>query len=136
VGEEADAALVLGYGTAKGGVMPIRQVPPDQLPPSEEDARPLIPDPRTGKPARSRLDETTLRDIATELGGTYVHSDGEADMRELAAEVTRAAYADLEPVDPDRELRWMWALALLALGLVELALGYRRFVVAGRELQP
>lgn len=135
VGDEVDTALVLGYGTTEGGVMPIRQVPPDQLPPAQEDAGPLIPDRDSGKPARSRLDEPTLRDVAEELGGSYVLSDGEADMRQVAAEVTRAAYAGLDPVDPDRELRWAWALLLLALGLLELAAGVRSSVRAHRELR-
>lgn len=135
VGEKASAAVVIGYGTASGGVMPIRQVPPDQLPPPEEDADPLIPDPRTGKPAKSKLDEGTLEQIADELGGTYVHSGEGSDMRQVADAVTKDAYGGLPPIDPDREVRWIWALALLALGLVELAAGFRLFVVANRELR-
>jgi Ca-activated chloride channel family protein len=133
VGERVTAALVLGYGSIEGGVMPVARVALGQQPPAPTRAAPLITVRETGEPARSRLDEDNLRSIAGELGAEFVHSEGTQDMAALAAELERAAYADLEPGQPERELRWVWAILLIGLVLPELRTGWRGFHAARRE---
>ncbi len=133
VGEQVEAAVVIGYGTDEGGMMPLEQVAVDEQPPSEADAGPLVIDANTGQPALSRRDSDNLLTISRELGAAYVEADGTQDMAQVAATLQSAAYADLEPGEPERELRWLWALLLLLLVLPELRLGWRRYLEVRRE---
>ena len=139
-----DGGLVLGYGTRAGARMPLLEETSgsegDQTDnagpsPSAGDTTPteFVIDTRTGEPAVSRIDETNLQTIADELGGTYVHRRGPGGMEQLAAGLRGAALDDLEPVPPQRQVTWLWALLLLALALAELRLGWRGYVEARRE---
>jgi Ca-activated chloride channel family protein len=132
VGERVQAAVVLGYGTAEGGVMPVRRLDVDGGNAREVAAGPLVPDPLTAAPAVSRLDPGTLQQVADQLGGTYVHPDGSQDLADTAAALSAAAYADLSPTEPRRELRWVWALLLLLLTVPELLTSWRGFLEARR----
>lgn len=58
-----DGAMVLGYGSTDGGVM-AQRVDSDEL---------VV---RNGSPQLSRIDEANLRDIASQLGGDYLHRTG------------------------------------------------------------
>ena len=136
VGDRVRAALVLGYGSAEGGVMPLVRVAVDQQPPAAAQAAPLVTVRETGEPALSRFDEDNLRTIADEVDAELVHSDGTLDVTALADALEQAAYADLEPGRPERELRWVWAVLLLALVLPELRLGWRGYLAARREARP
>ena len=133
LGRSVRAGVVLGYGSEKGGVMPLDRVDVGETPPPPDQVANVVTVGDTGEPARSRLDAANLQQIAKELGGTYVHSDGDADMARLAAGLEAAAYADLEPSVPEREIRWLWALLLLLLALPELRTGWRRYLEARRE---
>jgi Ca-activated chloride channel family protein len=133
VGERVQAAVVLGYGTADGGVMPVRRLDVDGDNAEKVAAGPLVTDPLTAAPAVSRLDPAHLQQVADELGGAYVHPDDGQELADTAAALVAAAYADLGPTEPERELRWVWALLLLLLALPELLTGWRAFLEARRE---
>ena len=133
LGEAVQAGLVLGYGTEAGGVMPLERVDVDQAPPAPDQAGQVVTVGDTNEPARSRLDEDNLRAIAEELGATYVHSDGGPDIQRVAEELEEAAYADLQPGEPRREIRWLWALLLAVLVLPELRAGWRQYLEARQE---
>ncbi len=133
VGERILSGVVLGYGTAKGGVMPLERVPVDEPAPSRQEiGYAVITDPATGAPARSRLDEANLDTVAYQLGATYFRAGGSQDMAAVAAQLEAAAVATLDPGEPQRELRWVWALALLLLLLPELRRGWRMYWQARR----
>jgi Ca-activated chloride channel family protein len=127
------ASAVLGYGTSEGGVMPLVRVDPQTVPPAPARAGLLVPDVSTGRPAVSRSSPEDLATIADELGGAYVPCDGSQDMVAVAAALQRAAYDDLEPVQPARQLGWVWGLVLLLLVLPELRAGWRQWLEARRE---
>jgi Ca-activated chloride channel homolog len=120
-----DAGVVLGYGTASGGLMP------------RPDSSGWVPDPATGEPAVSRLDRANLRAIAAEMDVAYL---GRARGESLASTVAgwEAAVGErLREVSADesarRELGWLFALALLGVVLVDLRLQWRRLLAAARE---
>ena len=133
IADRVRAAVVLGYGSAEGGVMPLDRVAVDQQPPAAAQAAPLVTVRETGRPALSRLDEDNLRAIADQIGAAFVHRDGTQDVAAVGDALERAAYAELEPGRPERELRWLWAVLLLALVLPELRTGWRGFLAARRE---
>ncbi len=118
-----DAALVLGYGTADGGRMPL----PDGG---------LVTDPATGAPALSRRDDAALARVADQLGGGFrprTGSDADPTLDAAAERLRGAAYADLAPPSPGRQVAWAWGLLVLLLALLELRLGWRRWLEAGHE---
>ncbi|MBJ7357256.1 VWA domain-containing protein [Nocardioides sp.] len=119
------AAVVLGYGTAEGAPMPLDRVELDETPPPAATPGAVVTVPETGEVALSRLDEGNLRLIADELDATYHPPGQDRSMAAVAAELAERAYADLEPGRPERELRWLWALLVIALALPELRTGWR-----------
>ena len=66
VGELVQAAVVLGYGTPEGGVMPLRRLDADGGNARDVAAGPLVTDPQTAAPAVSRLDAGNLQQVARE----------------------------------------------------------------------
>lgn len=118
-----DAGVVLGYGTAEGGRMPL----PGGAGPT------FVPDARTGQPALSRLDGDALRTIADEVDVPYVHRTGRGGMADVADDLRRAALADVPPAAPERQVGWLWGLLLLGLTLPELRRGWRAWLEARRE---
>lgn len=136
VGGSVGAAVILGYGTAEGGLMPLERVEVDAKPPTAAQVgRAVLTDRETGEPALSRRDDENLQDIAAELDAPYVAADGTHDLAQVAADLEATAYADLEPAEPERELRWLWALLLLLLVLADLRRGWRGWLEARREVR-
>jgi Ca-activated chloride channel family protein len=131
VGQRISSGVVLGYGTVQGGVMPVERVPVDQPAPAREDVA-VISNLATGAPVRSRLDPENLDKVAYQLGAAYAQGDGTHDMAAVATELEAVALATLEPGEPERELRWFWALVLLLLLLPELRRGWRMYWQARR----
>lgn len=126
------AAVVLGYGTTDGGPIPLRRLDLDEPPPPAADPGPVVTVAETGEVAISRLDEANLQLIADELDATYHPPSETRSLAEVAAELAERAYADLEPGRPQRELRWLWALLVIALALPELRTGWRLWL-SGRQ---
>ncbi len=126
------ASVVLGYGTRRGGVMPLVRVAPGVAPPAPADAGYLVPDSTTGQAAVSRSSPANLSTIADQLGGRYVSCDGSQDMAAVAEALQSEAYADLAPVGAARQLGWLWGLLLLLLVLPELRAGWRHWLEARR----
>ena len=133
IADRIDAGVVLGFGTVAGGVMPLERVPVGEAPPPADAPGRVITVSGTGADAVSHLDPANLGLIAGQLGVAYVPADASLDLPALAASLENAAYADLPPVEPERELRWLWALLVLALALPELRLGWRALVESLRE---
>jgi len=126
---DVDAGLVLGYGTASGGRMP-----------ADEDRREAgwIQDVRTGRDARSRLDEDNLREVADELGVPYLHRTAPGGLDSVAATWSQR-FRDSDPTPGGEvpvavELTWVLALALLALTSIDLRRYWRRLLAARRSL--
>ena len=127
------AAVVLGYGTPEGGVMPLTRVDPGAAPPDPARAGPLVPDVTTGAPAVSHSSPTELEALAATTEGRYVPCDGSQDMALVATALQRDAYADLPPVRAARQLGWLWGLLLLLFAVPELRAGWRQWLEARRE---
>ncbi|WP_148234389.1 VWA domain-containing protein [Cellulomonas flavigena] len=108
VAELVDGGAVLGYGTAEGA--PMRRfdgtVDPDA---------PYIPDPDDpSRPALSYADETTLREVAAELGVPYVHRDGPSPTADLVAGLDPEAVAADGRSDVATRRHLVWPFALVA----------------------
>lgn len=73
-----DGGAVLGYGTPEGGKMLVYNG-------TDNNGTDFIPDPSTGKPAISTIDENTLRTIAQQLGVPYLHRTEPASMKDLVS---------------------------------------------------
>lgn len=113
-------ALVLGYGTPEGATMSIRPGA-DQL--VERD----------GVAQLSRIDETALRRIAAQVGGTYVHrvSPGELPLWRTPIGDVGQASGVLPPPPPS----WWLGLAAVVLLLADLLVSVRRAAQARREFR-
>ena len=124
-----DAGLVLGYGTDAGARMPLDEEKPGDT---------WVQDPRGGD-AVSRIDEANLRVVADQLGVPYLHRTAPGGLDEVAAGWTDRfqepdpAY-DGADVPVAHELYWIFALALLALVLVDLRRYWQRLLGARRSL--
>lgn len=124
-----DAGVVLGYGTKRGGRMPM-------------DAKHLdlgwVEDVTTGRPALSRLDEVNLRLVAGEMGIGYVHRRSPGGLEGVAA-AWEQSFSERPEESGDEapakvELVWMMALALMLVALLDLRQHWRRFWQTRREL--
>ncbi len=113
-------ARVWGYGTEEGGRMTLRP-----------DTDQLVE--RDGVPQLSMINETTLRQIADDLGGTYDHrtSPGGLDFWSDGA-----GAATGETGTPDYSLAWLLALAAGAVLAVDGWFTLRKTRDARREVSP
>ena len=67
-----DNAVVIGVGSAEGGKVPLTQVGVKAMD-TQDNAGQWVKDPATGEDGISKLDEASLKSIADELSGTYIH---------------------------------------------------------------
>ncbi|NPC95208.1 VWA domain-containing protein [Nocardioides sp. zg-DK7169] len=116
VADLVDEAWVLGYGTRDGGVMPVA--------PGASD---LVS--WDGVEQRSVLDEGTLRGMADELRGSYVHRTGGEALPDLA----RPAGSAVREVVPGAEYYWLVAVGLVPLLLGHLVVAVRRWRTVKEE---
>ena len=77
-----DGGAVLGYGTENGGHM------------SDGRYHSYVTDPETWQPAVSRIDETSLRSIASDIGIEYIHMNVKQNVSAVCAGI-RAASSDV-----------------------------------------
>ena len=140
IGTRVRTALVLGYGSVEGGVMPLARVAVDQQPPAAAEARSRWSPPReTGEPALSRLDEGQPEARSpTRSGRSSVLSRRHAGLRRGRGRAGAGGVRrPRSRAEPERELRWVWAILLLALfALLELRSGWREDLAARREGRP
>lgn len=111
-----DEAWVLGYGTAGGGRMPVA--------PGDEQ---LVT--RGGVDQLSRMDEQALHTIADDLGGTYLHRGGGADLPDVAVSTARE-----REVVPGAEYYWIAALVVAPAALLQVFLAVRRWRAVKEEM--
>lgn len=103
-----DGGAVLGYGTEEGGRM-LRYT--GTWPPKDDD---WIVDPATGEPAISTLDEGQLRQVADDLGISYIHRVDDSSLESVIEGI------DIETLASDGRrdtvvhtgVYWVGALAL------------------------
>lgn len=115
-----DDALVLGYGTAEGGVMAMRV-----------DTDELVT--RDGVAQRSMIDESRLRGIAEELGGTYLHRAAPGPLTGWVP--SHAGLGTGAGGDPGFGVGWLLALAAAAVLGVDVAVVARRARLAWEEVR-
>lgn len=114
---------VLGYGTDAGGPIPQGWIDGNKV---------YFSDPATNAPANSAIDESRLKQIASDLGVPYLH-------RAAGQSITPAVPA-VESASPEsdddlhgskfverRELYWIFSLLASVLVLVEIVLTIREF---------
>lgn len=111
-----DGGAVLGYGTAAGGKM------------RESSYSSYLKDPETGQDAVSVMDETSLRQIASDLGLEYIHMESRANVEYLVAAIKGSAsdiVGEGKSVNYE-DTYYYYAYPLLVLLLLELVLFIRR----------
>lgn len=126
--EHLGAALVLGYGTEQGGAM--RQRAP--WVPDQSEA-PYLTDVRTGEQIISRLDPVALQRLADQLGGQYEQRSAPGPV--AGTDALRSVSTQLdspEEIVGYRDIHWMFAIPLLCLTLLELAVVARRLSAVPR----
>jgi len=114
VGERIAGGAVLGYGTTEGATMRVW----DASGPTEDD----VMDARTGAPAVSVVDRSTLRELANELDVPLLDRTAGDPLDEALTGIDR----DGERTTPGRvpvhqDLGWWWAYPLLGLVWWEVA---------------
>lgn len=111
-----DGGAVLGYGTAAGGHM--RSYDGEEGTGAGTDAPYITDDSKPGSPpAVSRIDETTLRRVADDLGVPYAHRTGPSPMTPLVADidVQELAGDGRREVHTYRDVYWPAAVVLAGL---------------------
>lgn len=107
------AGAVLGYGTAEGGRM-------RETTSSFSTAAPTyIQDRSTGQDARSKIDETALQTIATQLGVGYQHRTAATPVSPAAVEATTMQASTTNDVERAFDLYWIFAIAAFLLLLAD-----------------
>ncbi|QIX26242.1 VWA domain-containing protein [Nocardioides sp. JQ2195] len=125
--EVVDAGIVLGYGTEAGGKM-LRYEDPDYASDS------YVHD-ENYDDALSRLDQENLEKVASEMGVDYQHREEPGGLDTWADGIDHDFTPDDDDVVAQHEVYWMFALGLFGLALVELAIGWRGFHQARREMK-
>jgi Ca-activated chloride channel homolog len=121
-----DGGAVLGYGTTKGGLMPLDE---------DRPAKGWVIDSATGTAALSRYDAANLGKVAQELGVPYLHRTSPDGLAELTdGWQTFATDADDVDVRAELDLTWALALALVLCGVLDLRQHWRGLWQARREL--
>ncbi|MFK4790788.1 VWA domain-containing protein [Microbacterium sp. ZW T5_56] len=108
-----DGGRVLGYGTAEGGPMKITTGRADGEDPGYIEYE--------GANAMSVIDETTLKQIGTDLGLEYEHRTADAEISLPDAPQSSTNYAEAGSTGNVTELFWIFALAVVGLLAFELA---------------
>lgn len=113
--EEGIGVHTVGVGTDQGSRM--------TMPPGTYQLGGPVLD-RSGAPGTSRLDEPLLRRVAERGGGRYAHTDREADLRALEADLAQAPTPEPSPGDDAPpwaryDLPFLLALAAAALVLLD-----------------
>lgn len=142
-----DAGAVLGYGTAQGG--PMREnnpeifvddqydelysdpnAPPSTPPQPDPSASPTEPpyliDPATSQPAISKIDETVLKKIASDLGVGYQHRAPGSSPTLPDVGNRLGEQVEVKKLSIAERLYWIPAIAAFLLLAWELFIGWRQ----------
>ena len=110
-----DAGAVLGYGTEDGGKM-------------KDTYGGYIQDYETGKDAISKIDEESLKKIASEMDIDYIHMNSTANVKYLVESIKNGSSLTVEKADSVsyEDTYYIYAAILLALLVLEVVLFIRR----------
>ncbi|PJM72821.1 hypothetical protein CS006_09425 [Bifidobacterium primatium] len=104
----ADDAVAVGVGSTKGGRIP--QI--DSTGAIRSDK--FVTDPTTKQPGVSMLDEKSLKTIADEMSGSYVHADADRTLGSQDAKTTSKDYRMANThQDRERVVPLVWPFAIL-----------------------
>lgn len=120
--EYIDGGLVIGVGTTEGATMTT----------GSGFSKSTVKDPETGADAISKLDEDSLRQIAGDLGVSYLHAEKPGDVDEMILRLRDEAHETLserEELTLYDDLYWIGGFPLVALLVWELYL-----VIAKRRI--
>jgi Ca-activated chloride channel homolog len=133
-----DAGRVYGYGTATGGPMREQDYadyqgaftgsgdgPPD--PTAAPTQPPYVVDPSTGQPAISRIDEATLKSIASDLGVDYQHRDPGTTLQYPAVSSQLGKTVDVPNQTIEARLYWVPVIPAFLLLAWDLLIGWKAF---------
>ncbi|KAB7791409.1 vWA domain-containing protein [Bifidobacterium leontopitheci] len=114
-----DDAFAIGVGSAKGGNVP------DLSGGTQSDGtESWVIDPTTGKPGVSKLDEQTLKAIADEMGGAYLHADATHTVAQAVSSKASGQWRLAEtPKRRTRTIPLVWPFATATLLLLTWELG-------------
>lgn len=109
-----DGGVVLGYGTSTGGKML-------QYMGSDQKQLIYIDDPKTNKPALSKIDESNLQKIAADMGISYAHRVPQGSIPAILSDAgTAKLEADSKEIAGYTELYWIAALGIFVVLFCEL----------------
>ncbi len=119
LGPYVEAGAVLGYGTEKGGIM------------STGSWGSHVRDPETNKDAISKIDETNLRKVASDLDIDYIHMKSTSNVKYLVESIKNGSSLTIEKSDSVsyEDTYYMYALPLAILLVLELILFIRRGIL-------
>ncbi|MEO8863163.1 MAG: VWA domain-containing protein [Candidatus Saccharimonadales bacterium] len=114
-----NGGAVLGYGTAAGGTMMeqggyvSKDYPATRIVDRTTDAWPQ-------KDAVSKIDESNLRNIASQIGVSYVHRLDQSDIKTMLRQTkVDKVRASSKEIDTYRDVYWVFAIPLAALLLID-----------------
>lgn len=111
-----DTGAVLGYGTAKGGEM------------QYDDWGSYVRDPETGDHAVSKIDESTLKTIASDLDIDYIHMEDTDNVKYMVESIKNGSSLTIEKSDTVsyKDTYFYYAIPLLIMLIFEAVLFIRK----------
>lgn len=123
-----DGGLVLGYGTEEGGRMKAYED-------SEIDSYVRDYSSDDFGEAVSKFDQDNLTKVASEMGVDFQHRTENTGFEKWADDIDKKLADEDDEISTKHEVYWIFALVIFGLALVELALAWRGFHSARRELK-
>lgn len=119
VGEMVDTGAVLGYGTEKGGNMLYWD--------SLHEKNEYIINHSTGENAVSKINEDNLKQIATDMGVEYIHTDDKSKLNAILEKIKNFGFEtesvmSEETIDNRKDIYYYFAYALVLIFLIEAVL--------------
>ncbi|RSX53133.1 VWA domain-containing protein [Bifidobacterium goeldii] len=119
-----DDAFTIGVGSTDGGTIPNIADGVGNTNGQSDQAQQWVIDPTTGQPGISKLDENNLRDIADEMGGSYVHMDATHTIANaLSAKISEQWKLTTTPKTRERAIPVVWPFAIALSVLLAWELG-------------
>jgi len=125
VEEYIDNGAVLGYGTAQGGNMKVKESYTDEMSYLEDKSEwPYVK-------AISKIDESNLKKIAEDMGINYIHMDKQSNINNKLKEIKQKLLknADSETKDSYTDIYYIFTIPLCGLLIYEF-INYKRRLLA------